>query len=142
MLFRSGTPVTNVFGQLVAPITTGPDGRFLFDNLPLGRYKVTIVTPPGFRSTVAGASNAADDSAIGFDMSLDLTVDGASDMTLDFGFVEAADVTSPNEVVIPRTGTELESSLDRALGVLVFGLVVMAVGRRRIRLTSTRFTKP
>ncbi|MFM8387797.1 MAG: SdrD B-like domain-containing protein, partial [Actinomycetota bacterium] len=81
-----GSPVTNVFGATVGSITTDASGRFLFENLPPGQYKVSIANPAGFMATVAGSGTGATDSAIDTDTSVNLPNDGDSDMTLDFGF--------------------------------------------------------
>jgi LPXTG-motif cell wall-anchored protein len=81
-----GTAVTNVFGSPVGSITTDATGRFLFDNLPVGQYKVSIVSPAGFTPTLVGSGTSGTDSAAGTDTSVILPNDGDSDMTLDFGF--------------------------------------------------------
>jgi uncharacterized repeat protein (TIGR02059 family)/LPXTG-motif cell wall-anchored protein len=85
-----GTAVTNVFGNTVGPITTDTTGRFLFDNLPIGQYKVSITSPAGFTSTLVGSGTSGTDSAAGTDTSVNMTNDGDSDMTLDFGFYPIA----------------------------------------------------
>ena len=43
----AGGPVTDVFGNPVTTTTTDADGLYLFENLPLGQYKVTVTTPTG-----------------------------------------------------------------------------------------------
>ncbi|MFM7069714.1 MAG: SdrD B-like domain-containing protein [Actinomycetes bacterium] len=82
-----GSPVVDVFGNPVTTTTTDADGRYSFDHLPPGTYKVTVSPPTGFLPTVAGAgSDAAADSSTGSATSAVLTDDGQRDPTLDFGF--------------------------------------------------------
>jgi uncharacterized repeat protein (TIGR01451 family) len=90
-----GKPVTDVFGKVVAPITTGATGVYLFQNLPplaAGKhYTVTVTPPAGYTPTLAGVGNdRAIDSSTGSATSTDLVADGAQDVTLDFGFVKGA----------------------------------------------------
>ena len=63
--------------------TTDGFGLYLFANLPIGNYAVTVDTaslPAGLRNTVD--PDGADDSAAGFDLTL-----GEADGSLDFGYV-------------------------------------------------------
>jgi hypothetical protein len=81
-----GSPVTDVFGNPVTTTTTDANGNYVFDDLPVGQYKVTVTPPAGMEPTVTGAGTSANDSSTGDATSSNLTTDGASDMTLDFGF--------------------------------------------------------
>jgi hypothetical protein len=83
-----GSAVTDVFGTAVTTTTTDSSGAYVFANLPVGSYKVTTTTPSGYIATTALAgSDRAVDSSTGNATSANLTTDGASDTTLDFGFV-------------------------------------------------------
>ncbi|HWL45759.1 MAG TPA: SdrD B-like domain-containing protein, partial [Ilumatobacter sp.] len=103
-----GQPVTDVFGNPVPPVRTGPDGSYLFANLPAlppgQHYTVTVTSPPTDQVRIEGAAapiafgtiapttpnaggNPARDSSTGSATSGNLTVNGAHDPTLDFGFV-------------------------------------------------------
>ena len=82
-----GTAVTDVFGNPVTTTTTDANGKYLFENLPVGQYKVTASTPTGFIPTVSGKGTSPTDSSTGSATSTNLTDNGASDLTLDFGFV-------------------------------------------------------
>ncbi|RRD45805.1 SdrD B-like domain-containing protein, partial [Tessaracoccus sp. OH4464_COT-324] len=88
----NGQQVTDVYGNEVAPVQTGPDGRYSFDNLPAlspgQKYTVTVTPPAGAKPTTAGATDRAKDSSTGFAESEGLTEDGQRDETLDFGFVK------------------------------------------------------
>jgi hypothetical protein len=84
-----GSAVTNVYDQPVTTTTTNANGQYVFPDLPLGQYVVTVTPPPGFLPTLAGAgTNAAKDSSTTTAMSINLTTNGDSDPTLDFGFVK------------------------------------------------------
>lgn len=87
-----GSPVTDVNSNPVKPVITGADGKYSFANLPIlsagEAYTVRVVDPAGYSSTIAQAvgSTTGTDSSTGFAVSGDLTTNGASDLTLDFGF--------------------------------------------------------
>ena len=93
-----GAPVNNADGSARAELTTKTDasGKYVFDNLqvlPAGtHYVVSVTAPEGFQPTVDNAGDRAVDSSAqaGKAESTDLTEDGASDMTLDFGYVRPA----------------------------------------------------
>jgi hypothetical protein len=46
-----GSPVTNVFGAAVTTTTTDANGAYVFENLPVGSYKVSVTTPSGYIAT-------------------------------------------------------------------------------------------
>jgi hypothetical protein len=93
-----GAPVTSVSGTPVGPTMTDASGDYSFAGLPVlaagQHYTVTIDAPAsapalaGLTPTVAGAGgDRGTDSSTGSATSSDLTTNGASDPTLDFGFV-------------------------------------------------------
>ena len=93
-----GGPVTDVDGEVVGPVDTDADGAYSFDHLPVlpagEHYTVHLdgESPAldGYVPTIAGAGDdRAVDSSTDTAESTDLTDDGASDTTLDFGFVTA-----------------------------------------------------
>ena len=87
-----GSPVTDVFGNPVTSTTTDADGKYVFDNLPAGQYKVTVTAPTGAAPTAPGVGTAGGDSSTGSATSINLAASGARDDTLDFGFVPAVSV--------------------------------------------------
>jgi hypothetical protein len=109
-----GTSVTNVFGMAVGSITTDATGRFLFENLPTGQYKVSITTPAGFTSTLVGSGTSGTDSAAGTDTSINLPNDGDSDMTLDFGFYPIS-VSVGNYVWRDSNGNGIQDSTESGI---------------------------
>lgn len=82
-----GGVVRDVSGNVVSTTVTDAFGKYSFDNLPAGRYKVTVTAPRGLRPTRSGVGASATDSSTGFALSVNLSVDGQRDSTLDFGFV-------------------------------------------------------
>jgi hypothetical protein len=91
----TGGPVTDVFGNPATTTVTDENGFYVFANLPLGTYTVTVTSPVGYTRTVAGAGTRETDSSTGFATSLNLLTDGASDLTLDFGYVLSANLEVP-----------------------------------------------
>lgn len=94
-----GGEVTDVDGNVVGPVTTGPDGEYTFGNLPvlegeqtytvrIDREASTEVLRPCV-PTAPGAGDRAGDSATWEATTEpgDLHTDGDRDPTLDFGFV-------------------------------------------------------
>ena len=94
-----GKPVTDVFGDPVRPRTTDGKGHYLFSDLPTlpagQSYTVTIdaeksaAALKGLIPTSAGAGDdrGQDSSTDSATSASDLSGDGASDLTLDFGFL-------------------------------------------------------
>ena len=90
-----GKPATDIFGKRVKPIVTKSDGKYVFDNLPLGRYVVKIAYPLGVRPTTADRADLAKNSSSHTARSVNLRRDGQADMTLDFGVVGTPDAVLP-----------------------------------------------
>ena len=57
ILNPDGTPAKNLRGDPVTPVQTQADGSFTFKDLVPGQYKVVVVYPDGFKSTVTGSSS-------------------------------------------------------------------------------------
>lgn len=94
-----GEPVTDVDGNPVGPVTTGPNGEYTFENLPAlsGNQTYTVridrdASAEALRPYVptgAGEGDRAGDSSTweASTVTGDLQEDGDRDPTLDFGFV-------------------------------------------------------
>jgi hypothetical protein len=116
-----GAAVTDVFGNPVGPVETDADGKYLFANLPVlpagQSYTVSIdaSTAPaleGYVPTKTGAGTTATDSSTGSASSTaDLSTNGASDLTLDFGFVPAS-VSVGDYVWIDTNGDGVQDGTD------------------------------
>ena len=82
-----GSSVVDVNGMAVTTTKTDGNGKYSFDSLPPGQYKVSVVSPRGYLPTLAQSRpNVSRDSSTGFALSVNLTIDGQRDPTLDFGF--------------------------------------------------------
>ena len=109
----AGNPVTDIEGNIVPNVVTGADGSYSFDNLPLGRYKVSVVgAPAGYAPTKAGIGSGDTDSSTGSATSRNMTTDGDRDPTLDFGFVSTAKVSVGDRVWRDRNGDGYQSRID------------------------------
>ncbi|WP_416968828.1 SdrD B-like domain-containing protein [Streptomyces sp. 4F14] len=76
-------------GRTVKTTTTGTDGKYLFDELPDGKYKVCFDKPAGYQWTKQNAGAAGDDSVVdpstGCSPEVTLGPANRSDLTLDAG---------------------------------------------------------
>lgn len=133
-----GQPVTDVFGEVVAPVTTDDNGAYLFENLPvLGegeQYTVRIDRDASAKAlapyvpTVMLEEGRGDRDSSTWTASTvaPLNRDGDHDPTLDFGFVTPEEVgggdSTPPATGIPATG----GTLPWATGI--GALVLMALG--------------
>lgn len=101
ILGPDGKPVTDIFGEPVAPVVTDENGEYLFENLPVlkpgEKYTVKIdredegtkealkgLTP----TKEKGTKDESKDSSTWTAESGELVKDGDEDLTLDFGFQE------------------------------------------------------
>lgn len=135
-----GSPVTDLYGQPVGSQTTGPDGRYSFENLRPGQYKVSITYPEGYVATKAEqGSNNANDSHTNTATSV-MLLSGQSDTTLDFGVIPYVSVggiawfdTNDNGVhdVDERLLSDIEMTVTDAQGRPVFDVFGNAVTTMR-----------
>ncbi|WP_394940796.1 SdrD B-like domain-containing protein [Psychromicrobium sp. YIM B11713] len=91
LLNADGSPAKNADGADVAPITTGADGKYSFDNLAPGSYKVKFTGPDGTVFTSKGTDPAADnDSNANPDGTTDVVTltSGTPNNTVDAGLVK------------------------------------------------------
>ena len=94
-----GSAVKDVYGRPVRPITTKADGKYLFKELPPGRYEVFITYPRGWMPTTSNRPDRGRNSSTTSTLSNWLRA-GESDLTLDFGVV-----SRPGELYRALPGT-------------------------------------
>ena len=81
-----GSAVTDASGNPVAAVTTDTNGKYVFENLLPGDYKVSFQAPAGYEATTseAGDDRAADSNGASASVTL---VQGQTDDTIDFGAI-------------------------------------------------------
>jgi hypothetical protein len=121
-IFDAGdTPITNVVvglynasGTLIAQTTTNSSGQYLFSNLPLGCYKVGVISgvPAGYSSTHLLGGGLSDNTAknpAGYDICI--TGAATSNMTGDFGYYKpTTSSSSSSSSSNPTTSSSSSSS--------------------------------
>lgn len=144
-----GGPVRDVSGNVVTTTVTDGSGKYTFDNLPLGRYRVTVTAPAGFRPTRAGVGASATDSSTGFALSVNLNVDGQRDPTLDFGFIASSRNTAlrmmqhaslGDQIWIDENGDGIQEDTPRGLAGAT--VLVRNLDGTRVRDVSGRLVGP
>ncbi len=145
----AGQPAVDFQGNPVAPVETDAAGRYVFDNLLPGDYRITFTPPDRFSPTPAGqgVSASGSDAAVntGQTAVFTLTASDGGDMravvaedgrlgalfinpTIDAGYVSIG--------VLAFTGLGLWSSLVVAFGLLLTGVAAALFSRRRtVQLT-------
>ncbi|MFV0252578.1 MAG: SdrD B-like domain-containing protein [Beutenbergiaceae bacterium] len=139
----NGEDVRDINGELVPPTSTNDKGQYEFFNLPVLQpgesYRVTVTPPQGYEPTNPGTGDdRAKDSSTGFAESGNLTNDGDSDPTLDFGFITPPEpprgetspppngqTPPPNGQTPPPPGTQTPPLADT--GADISGWVALAV---------------
>jgi hypothetical protein len=143
-----GSPVYNVDGKLVTTTKSNKNGRYSFDNLPLGQYKVKVMAPAGYAPTLPkSVFDAGVDSSRGSELSVVLAADGQRDPTLDFGFYKPASnesVEVGNYVWKDRNGNGLQGPGDTGIKGAVLsitdsdGVPVRDIFNRLVRPQTTK----
>ena len=114
LTYEDGSAVTDASGDPVAAVTTDANGKYVFENLLPGGYKVSFQAPAGFEATTseAGDDRAADSNGV----SASVTVaQGQTDDTIDFGAVGTGVIGDQLFVDVNQNGGNAPDAGDKVL---------------------------
>ena len=109
-----GSAVTDAEGNPVAAVTTDATGKYVFENLLPGDYKVSFTNPAGYEATVsdAGGDRAADSNGTESSVSL---AQGQDDATVDYGLVGSGVIGDQLFVDVNQNGGDALDAGDKPL---------------------------
>lgn len=110
----SGNPVVDASGRPVSAVTTGADGKYTFENLLPGDYKVSFQAPAGYEATISGAGDDRGADSNGAEASVTL-VQGQTDDTIDFGAVGTGVIGDQLFVDVNQNGGGAPDAGDKVL---------------------------
>ena len=114
LTYEDGSAVTDASGIVVTAKTSDANGKYSFENLLPGGYKVSFQAPAGFEATTseAGDDRAADSNGA----SASVTVaQGQTDDTIDFGAVGTGVIGDQLFVDVNQNGGGAPDAGDRPL---------------------------
>ena len=110
----SGNPVVDASGHPVSAVTTGADGKYKFENLLPGDYKVSFTNPAGYEATVSQAGDDRGADSNGTEAAVSLT-QGQDDATVDYGLVGTGVIGDQLFVDVNQNGGSAPDAGDKPL---------------------------
>mgnify|MGYP000993991020 CR=1 FL=1 len=110
----SGNPVVDASGHPVSAVTTGADGKYKFENLLPGDYKVSFQAPAGYEATTSGAGDDRGTDSNGTESAVSLA-QGQDDMTVDYGLVGTGVIGDQLFVDVNQNGGSGPDAGDKVL---------------------------
>ncbi|MFQ7930144.1 MAG: SdrD B-like domain-containing protein [Pauljensenia sp.] len=114
LTYEDGSAVTDASGNPVGAVTTDANGKYVFENLLPGGYKVSFQAPAGFEATTseAGDDRAADSNGASASVTL---AQGQTDDTIDFGAVGTGVIGDQLFVDVNQNGGGAPDAGDKVL---------------------------
>ena len=109
-----GSAVTDASGNPVAAVTTDANGKYKFENLLPGDYKVTFTNPAGYEATVSDAGDDRGADSNGTEAAVSLT-QGQDDATVDYGLVGTGVIGDQLFVDVNQNGGNAPDAGDKVL---------------------------
>ena len=114
LTYEDGSAVTDGSGNVVTAKTSDANGKYSFENLLPGGYKVSFQAPAGFEATTsdAGDDRAADSNGASASVTL---AQGQTDDTIDFGAVGTGVIGDQLFVDVNQNGGGAPDAGDKVL---------------------------
>ena len=114
LTYEDGSAVTDASGNVVTAKTSDANGKYSFENLLPGGYKVSFQAPAGFEATTseAGDDRAADSNGATASVTV---AQGQTDDTIDFGAVGTGVIGDQLFVDVNQNGGGAPDAGDRPL---------------------------
>ena len=114
LTYEDGSAVTDASGNVVTAKTSDANGKYSFENLLPGGYKVSFQAPAGYEATTseAGDDRAADSNGASASVTL---AQGQTDDTIDFGAVGTGVIGDQLFVDVNNNGGSAPDGGDKPL---------------------------